>query len=104
MVEPVVRYLNGKGHRMLRARDLGLANAEDADLVEYALYNELIIVTFDPDLRDSSLRGGCQCLHIRPRESTARERLKGCYADVVAALRAGSKLVTIDAKGALATA
>jgi predicted nuclease of predicted toxin-antitoxin system len=99
MVEPVVAYLNGKGHRVPRARDVGLADSDDSELVEYALANELVILTFDPDLRSSSLRGGCQCLHIRPRESTARERLKARYAEVVQLLTTGCKLVTIHPKG-----
>lgn len=99
MVDPVVDYLNGRGHRILRARDVGLARASDADLVEYALANTLVLVTFDGHLRDSSLRAGCPCVHFRPREITARKRISDCYDETTRLLRAGVRLVTIDSKG-----
>ena len=54
-----------------------------------------MIITFDPDLRESSLLAGCQCVHIRLREFTARERLKTCYEQLVT----GQGLVTIDSRG-----
>jgi predicted nuclease of predicted toxin-antitoxin system len=39
-----------------RARDVGIQSEDDAVIVEYALANDLVIVTHDFDLRDSSLR------------------------------------------------
>ena len=83
MVEPVVRLLNGRGHRVVRARDAGIEAEDDQTLVEYALANRLAVVTFDRDLRDKSLRGGCNCLHIRPPERTARDRVAAAYASIV---------------------
>jgi len=83
MVEPVVLLLNGRGHRVVRARDAGIEAEDDQTLVEYALANQLTVVTFDRDLRDKSLRGGCKCLHIRPPERTARDRVAAAYAAIV---------------------
>jgi hypothetical protein len=37
MVEPVVLLLNGRGHRIIRARDAGIEAEDDQTLVEYAL-------------------------------------------------------------------
>ena len=82
MVEPVVLLLNGRGHRVVRARDAGIEAEDDQTLVEYALANHLVVVTFDRDLRDKTLRGGCRCLQIRPPERTARDRLAAAYAAV----------------------
>ncbi len=83
MVEPVVLLLNGRGHRIIRARDAGIEAEDDQTLVEYALARDLVVVTFDKDLRDSALRGRCRCLHIRPPERTARQRLADAHAVIV---------------------
>ena len=83
MVEPVVLLLNGRGHRVVRAREAGIEAEDDQTLVEYALANRLAVVTFDKDLRDKSLRGGCKCLHIRPPERTARDRIATAYTEIV---------------------
>lgn len=79
MAEPVVKLINGRGHRILRARDVGLEAENDQTLAEYALTNDLIIVTFDRDLRDSAIRSGCACLHVRAPERTARRRIAAAY-------------------------
>jgi hypothetical protein len=71
MVEPVAAFLNGRGHRIVRARQVGLAADDDAVIAEYSLANDLVVVTFDYDLRSSVLRRGCRCLHAPPREATA---------------------------------
>ena len=84
MVEPVVTLLNGRGHRIIRARDAGIAAEDDQTLVEYALAADLVIVTFDNDLRDKVVRGECRCLHMRPPERTARQRLADVHEQVVA--------------------
>ncbi len=52
MVEPVVRHVNGRGYRIRRAGDVGLADEDDQTLVEYCLSWELVLITFDSDLRD----------------------------------------------------
>ena len=83
MVDPVVLLLNGRGHRVVRAREAGIEAEDDQTLVEYALANQFAVVTFDRDLRDKSLRGGCRCLQIRPPERTARDRLAAAYASVL---------------------
>lgn len=51
---------------MRRARDVGLSDETDVVIVEYALGEDLVIVTFDPDFRSSAMRKGSRCLHIRP--------------------------------------
>lgn len=99
MVEPVVSLLNGRGHRVLRARDVGVEKEEDQVLVEYALANRLTVVTFDRDLRDSVVRSGCPCLHIRPPERTARSRAAAAYEPIRSALEAGHRLVTVTRTG-----
>lgn len=100
MVADVAAYLNGRGHRNVGARAAGLAGAEDSDVVEYCLTNNLVVVTFDLDFRDSVLRAGCRCLCIRTPELTARERLTAQYNEVVQLLASGARLVTLPAKGA----
>ena len=42
-----------------QVRQLGLENAEDIDIWDYARKNNLIIVTFDADFYDISLINGC---------------------------------------------
>jgi predicted nuclease of predicted toxin-antitoxin system len=99
MVEPVAAYLNGRGHPVRRARDVGLADEEDVVLVEYALVADLVIVTFDPDFRSSLLRKGARCLHIRPPERTARRRLATHYDGVMELFWEGAFLVTLPGDG-----
>jgi predicted nuclease of predicted toxin-antitoxin system len=99
MVEPVAAFLNGRGHRTLRARQVGLGADDDAILAEYARVNDLVVVTFDYDLRSSVIRRGCRCLHILPRETTARRRLASAYAEMTALFAQGCHLVTVDKEG-----
>jgi predicted nuclease of predicted toxin-antitoxin system len=40
-------------------RELGLMNAEDIDIWNYAKKNDYVIVTFDSDFYDISLINGC---------------------------------------------
>lgn len=49
MVADVAMFLNGRGHRNVGAAAAGLATADDRDVVEYCLTNDLIVVTFDLD-------------------------------------------------------
>jgi predicted nuclease of predicted toxin-antitoxin system len=100
MVEPVVKLLNGRGHRIVRARDVGIEAEDDQILVEYALARNLVIVTFDRDLRDKVLRGRCRCLHVRPPERTARQRLADAYDEIVQLFSVGRyELVTLAREG-----
>jgi predicted nuclease of predicted toxin-antitoxin system len=99
MVADVATYLNGRGHRNIGAAAAGLASADDGDVVEYCLTNDLIVVTFDLDFRDAVLRAGCRCLCIRTPELTARERLAAHYDSVVRILAQGSRLATVPARG-----
>lgn len=99
MVEPVALLINGRGNRVWRAREVGLDKEDDQVLVEYVLGYDLVLVTFDNDLRDKARRGGCQVLHIRTPEITARERLAAAYENVRAPLAAGRRLVTLHRDG-----
>jgi predicted nuclease of predicted toxin-antitoxin system len=99
MVADVATYLNGRGHRNIGAAAAGLATAEDRDVVEYCLTNDLIVVTFDLDFRDAVLRAGCRCLCIRTPELSARERLAAQYKPVTRILREGGRLATVPAQG-----
>jgi predicted nuclease of predicted toxin-antitoxin system len=99
MVEPVAALLNGRGHPVRRARDVGLAAEEDIVIIEYALETDLVIVTFDPDFRSSVRRKGARCLHIRPPERTARQRLRTQYRAVVDHFWGGALLVTLPREG-----
>jgi predicted nuclease of predicted toxin-antitoxin system len=99
MVEPVARLLTGRGHRVVRARDAGLADEEDWVVVEYALIDDLVIVTFDPDFRRSIVRRGARCLHVRTPERTARQRLADHYYGVVKHFNERARLVTLPADG-----
>ena len=42
-----------------QVRELGLMNAEDIDIWNYAQKNDYVIVTFDSDFYDISLINGC---------------------------------------------
>jgi predicted nuclease of predicted toxin-antitoxin system len=99
MVEPVFALLQGRGHPVTRARDAGLAEAVDSDIVEYSLAKALVVVTFDRDLRDTAVRGSCQVLHIAKKEVSARKRLEAYYTDVVGLIGAGHGLVTLPTTG-----
>jgi predicted nuclease of predicted toxin-antitoxin system len=100
MVEPVADLLIGRGHPVRRVRDVGLDNESDAVIADYALIDDLVIVTFDPDFRSSVRRKGARCLHVSPPERTARERLAARYREVVTLLWQGARLVTLPAEGA----
>jgi predicted nuclease of predicted toxin-antitoxin system len=95
MVDPVADLLNGRGHPVRRARQLGLADVEDIVVIEYALLKDMVIVTFDPDFRSSARRQGARCLHIRTPERTARRRLTASYDSVVDLFWDGALLVTL---------
>lgn len=99
MVEPVAMLLNGRGYRTIRARPAGLAIEPDDVLVQYSLANDLVMVTFDTDLRSATRRRGGRCLHIRPPELTAVERLREHFNAVINLLQAGNPLVTLPSSG-----
>jgi predicted nuclease of predicted toxin-antitoxin system len=99
MVEPVADLLNGRGHPTRCVRDLGLANESDAVVADYALIDDLVIVTFDLDFRSSVRRKGARCLHIRPPERTARRRLAEWYREVIDLFSEGARLVTLPTDG-----
>ena len=42
-----------------QVRELGLSNAEDIDIWDYARKNDYVIVTFDADFYDIGLINGC---------------------------------------------
>jgi predicted nuclease of predicted toxin-antitoxin system len=99
MVEPVAMLINGRGYRVRRARDVGLADEDDQVIVEYCLSRDLVLVTFDSDLRDKARRGQCQVLHIRAPERTARQRLAAVIEVVTAQLARGYPLITVRSDG-----
>lgn len=99
MVEPVAALLQGRGHPVVRAKEAGLARASDAEVVTYALSQQLVVVTFDPDLRDKAVRGNCPVLHIRPPERTARARVAKHYRAIVEMVGEGHRLVTLPGTG-----
>ena len=99
MVESVVRLVNGRGYRIRRAREVGLADEDDQTLVEYCLSWELVLITFDSDLRDKALRGRCRVLHIKTPERSARDRLAVAIDEVVRFFLRGSRLVTVRRNG-----
>ena len=68
-------------------------------MVAYALLLQLVLVTFDPDLRDSAVRGSCPVLHIRPPERTARSRVTEHYQAIVEMVGEGHRLVTLPGTG-----
>jgi predicted nuclease of predicted toxin-antitoxin system len=98
MVEPVADLLNGRGHVVIRARDVGLSDVEDAIVIDYSLVDDLVIVTFDPHIPQAiRRRGQGRCLHIRTREIDARERLRLYYDEVVAHFTARARRVVLPA-------
>jgi predicted nuclease of predicted toxin-antitoxin system len=99
MVEPVADLLNGRGHPVKRVREVGLADADDVIVVDYAIANDLVIVTFDRDFRNSMVRRGCRCLHIEGAERSARPRLTEHYLSVVDLFYAGKRDVILPAEG-----
>ena len=101
MVETVVLLINGRGFRIRRARDVGLADEDDQTLVEFCLQAELILITFDADLRDKALRGECRVLHIKTPERSARDRLGAVVDEVIGHFAGGSRLVTIRRNGSV---
>jgi predicted nuclease of predicted toxin-antitoxin system len=99
MVEPVAMLLNGRGHPVRRAREVGLDKEADIVIIDYALVADLVIVTFDPDFRSSARRRGARCLHIRPPERTARRRLAEHFQAVINLFWQGALLVTLPTEG-----
>jgi predicted nuclease of predicted toxin-antitoxin system len=99
MVDPVADLLQGRGHPVRRVREVGLATDDDAIIADYAVAYELVLVTFDPDLRRSVVRRDARCLHIRGRERTARDRLANYYRETVGFFWQGARLVTLPSNG-----
>lgn len=99
MVEPVVSLINGRGYRIRRAREVALADEDDQALVEYCLNWDLVLITFDGDLRDKAVRGRCRVLHIRTPERSARDRVAAALDQVIDHLARGSRLVTVRRDG-----
>jgi hypothetical protein len=99
MVEPVALLLAGRGHVVVRARDAGLAREADSVVVEYALISQLVVVSFDPDIRRVVRGCGARCLHIHPPERTARERLARYYREVIEHFDHRAHLVTLPKGG-----
>lgn len=66
-----VRYLSERGHHVIRAQDVGLAQAKDSEILAYAFTHKLILVTRDKDFgalvfqRDVR-SGGIVFLRIEP--------------------------------------
>jgi len=88
--------LQGKGHRLVRAKEAGLAKADDSDLAEYALAKRLVVVTFDADFKRLAFDRGCRVLYVRHPERTARERIAAQHSEISALLvRRRSCLVTV---------
>jgi len=99
MVDPVVLLLSGRGFRTIRAKEAGLATEDDALLIDYALANDLILVTFDAGNRSAARRHGCRCLHVKTPELTARDRLGRHFDAVIALFVRGVPLVTLPVNG-----
>jgi predicted nuclease of predicted toxin-antitoxin system len=84
---------------MRRVREIGLADAADAIVGDYADANDLVVVTFDRDFRNALVRRGCRCLHIEGQERTARRRLADHYRSVVDLFYNGKREVVLPANG-----
>lgn len=66
-----VKFLTACGHQVTRAYDVGLAQARDAELLEYAFVQDMIFITRDKDFGalvfQSHIRcGGVVFLRIEP--------------------------------------
>lgn len=83
----------------MRAKAALLADEVDAVIVDYALAQELVIVTFDRDMRSKTVRRHCRVLWIDGPEWTSRDRVKGQYAEAIEFLVAGERLVTVPREG-----
>jgi predicted nuclease of predicted toxin-antitoxin system len=99
--EPVIRLIEGHGFMVRRARDVGLATADDASVREVCLAHQppLTLITTDADFRDSALRGGVAVLFLRAPDVTARDRLQMHFDEAVRALLARHPLVTLAGDG-----
>ncbi len=95
----MANYLRGRGHRVVRAAAALLSAESDAVIVDYALANDLVIVTFDADLRSGSVRKGCRVLWIDGPEWTARDRVATHYGDIIGLLNQSGHLVSLPDGG-----
>jgi hypothetical protein len=101
MVQPVVDYLVGRGHRVIRATDIGLGGEEDWVLIEYAdgAQPPYVLVTFDTDFKNAAVRRDARCLWIRDPERTARARVAEHYDALIQLFERGQRLVTLPRLG-----
>jgi hypothetical protein len=68
-------------------------------VADYAAFNNLVVVTFDPHFRRLAHSKEVRCLHIRTRERNARDRLREHYDETVALFYDGKRLVTLPRNG-----
>lgn len=99
MVEQVAELLQGRGHRVVRARAAGLAKAADPEIAAYARSMELILVTFDRACARAAVRQGGRALYVQMPEQKARATVSQHYGEVVDLLGSGAKLVTLPREG-----
>jgi len=83
-----VRHLLACGHEVVRAQDVGLAQAKDSEIIAYALAHELLLVTRDKDFgalvfQHNVLCSGIIFLRIEPHtQDQVHEQLMRALAEL----------------------
>lgn len=81
---------------MVRAKNAGLAQHDDREVIAYAVAKSLVVVTADRDMSRLAGSDGCQVVHIQGLETTARTRLAAVYTQMVEAIGAGELLFRVQ--------
>jgi predicted nuclease of predicted toxin-antitoxin system len=93
-------FFQSRGHAAQHVRELGLKQADDAAIWQYALANELVVVSKDEDFYFCAVSPGSKGRLVWVKLGNCRNRplleMFGTHLEhIVAALQSGSRVVEI---------
>jgi len=96
--------LRETGHDVQAVRDLGLREAEDSDIREYAMANQVAVITKDQDFVERRLSSQSAPIVVWLRIGNTSNRallawLLPLWPEVIARINAGDKLVEVRENG-----
>ncbi|MCE0521953.1 MAG: DUF5615 family PIN-like protein [Methylacidiphilales bacterium] len=99
----LARALRENGYEVQAVRELGLREAEDDAIWDYALANQAVIITKDQDFADRLLSGGTAPIIVWLRIGNTSNRtlfawLLPLWPDILSHIQSGDKLIEVREK------